>query len=138
MEAEHPLQRFGAVAGRRLTAAAELPLAQADLGRDRLGPRGRVPQQDRGPGHGPVGGAVGDQPAGDGEDPVGRLPGRASASSRRAAGGSRSASGTRWLAISLSGVFSTWPPADGRNLMPTMTVPGLIIGRAGPVSGPAT
>ena len=73
MEAEHPLQRFGAVAGRRLAAAAELPLAQADLGRDRLGARGRVSQQNRGPRHGPVGGTVGDQTAGDGEHPVGRL-----------------------------------------------------------------
>ena len=64
--------------------------------------------------------------------------GSSAGDSRRAAGGSRSASGTRWLAISLSGVLSTWPPADGRNLTPTMTVPGSIIGRAGPVSGPAT
>jgi hypothetical protein len=70
MEAEHPLQRLGAVAGRCLAAPAELPLAQADFRRDGLGPDGRVPQQNGRPGHRRVGRAVDDQPAGEVEHPV--------------------------------------------------------------------
>ena len=75
LEAEHALQRLGAVAEVRLAAPAELARAQADLGGDGVGARGRVPQQGRGPGHGPVRRALGRQRAGDGEHSFGRLGG---------------------------------------------------------------
>jgi hypothetical protein len=60
------------------------------------------------------------------------------AGSRFAAAGSRSARGTRWSLTSLNGTPRTPPPAGGRNRTPTMTVPALLVLRAGPVSGPAT
>ena len=60
-ETEHPLQGLGPVADDRLAAAAQLPHAQPDLRRDVFGPGPRIGQQDRGPGRGRVGVAVGDE-----------------------------------------------------------------------------
>ena len=73
LEAQDALERLGAVAGRRVRAAAELALAEAHPPGDVLGPRGRVTKQGSGRADGGVGAAVREQRPGHVEDPRGGL-----------------------------------------------------------------